>query len=219
MKCKISIPEIVGFIISLYNQLSADKKIEKVEEHIKPTKMDESQMELNLNRINLWIDNCDKKASFLLAFVGVSLTIFFTSNITIKIKEQLVIPFFSYWKDGIGGICFLRFTIGVCLIVGLFCILCALLNLLYCLRARTDYSKFKQLGIESKSLMFYQHIASMHYSDFCKAQNNHYNDLRSQIYINACICTDKFKYYNKALTNILIAIPMLVVALVLLFFI
>ena len=48
--------------------------------------MNEEQMERNLDRINMWIGNCDQKASFLLAFLGVAATLFVTSDSVNKIK-------------------------------------------------------------------------------------------------------------------------------------
>ncbi len=193
-------------------------KVVKIEKSSEPTKMDMEQMERDLDTINMWIGNCDQKASFLLAFVGVAATIFITSDVITNIKELLVVPFVAYWKEDAEPFSTSRFIIAVCLIVSLVSILSSLANLLLCLMAKTDYSKFKQQGMESKSLLFYKHIASMEYSEFSMAKNDRYNDLRSQIYTNAHICTDKFRYYKKGLTSIMVAIPFLVLAFVIILF-
>lgn len=181
--------------------------------------MNEEQMERNLDRINMWIGNCDQKASFLLAFVGVAATIFITSDVVGTIKQTIVDPFIAYWSNNEGSFCFLRLLIAVCLVAGLAFILMALYNLLNCLMAKTDYSKFKQPGMKEKSRLFYGHIASMSYSEFCQEDSDFLKDLQSQTYTNACICDSKFIHYNRGLKQFFIAIPFLIVAFLLILFV
>ncbi len=181
--------------------------------------MNEEQMERNLDRINMWIGNCDQKASFLLAFLGVAATVFVTSDVVSKLKHLLVNPFIAFWKNNIGSFCFFKFVISICLVVGLVCIFIAVVYLLMCLMAKTDYSKFKQPGMKEKSRLFFGHIASMTYSEFCQDEYDQLNDLRSQAYINACICDYKFKNYNIGLRLVLLALPFLTLAFVLILFV
>lgn len=180
--------------------------------------MNEEQMERNLDRVNMWIGNCDQKASFLLAFLGVAATIFLTSDVVVKIKQILVDPFIAYWRNDVGSFSFWRLLLAVCLVVSAVCIFIALVNLLLCLMAKTDYSKFKQSGMKEKSRLFYGHIASMTFDEFCQEDNNLLNDLRSQTYTNACICDAKFQHYNRGLKNVFIALPFLATAFVLILF-
>ncbi len=180
--------------------------------------MNEEQIERNLDRMNMWISNCDQKASFLLAFLGVAATIFMTSDVVGKIKQILIVPFIAYWSDDIGSFNFWRFLLVFCLIVSAVCIFIALVNLLLCLMAKTDYSKFKQPGMKEKSRLFYGHIASMTFDEFCQDDNDLLNDLRSQTYTNACICDAKFKHYNRGLKKVLLALPFLAIAFVLILF-
>lgn len=176
-------------------------------------------MERNLDRINMWIGNCDQKASFLLAFLGVAVTVFVTSDVVSKIKHLLIDPFMAYWRDSIGSFNLFRFLIAFCLVVGLVCVLIALVHLLFCLMAKTDYLRFKQPGMKDKSRLFFGSIAAMSYSEFSQDENDHLNDLMSQAYSNACICDSKFKYYNKGLRLVLLALPFLTLAFVLILFV
>lgn len=176
-------------------------------------------MERNLDRINMWIGNCDQKASFLLAFLGVAATIFVTSDFVSKLKHLLVDPFIAYWSNNVGSFSFSRLVIALCLVVVLVCIFIALINLLFCLMAKTDYSKFKQTGMKDKSRLFFGHISSMTYSEFIQEDDDQLNDLSSQAYTNACICDSKFKYYNKGLRLVLFALPFIALAFVLILFV
>lgn len=219
MKLHIKIPKITDFFFVVSKEDPTKTEIVEVEKKSNPTQFDEEQMEHNLDRINMWIGNCDQKASFLLAFVGVSATIFITSDVITKIKELLVDPFISYWFRDIGAFNTFRFIIAVCLVVSVVCFIITLVNLLLCLMAKTDYSKFKQPGMVEKSHLFYVHIASMTFEEFCQWNNDQLNDLRSQTYTNARICTDKFKYYKRSIISVLVALPLLTIALALILFV
>ena len=54
------------------------------------------ELEIRLDRINGWINNCDQKTSILLAIEGVVLTVFCTSDYISLIHQRLVIPIYSY---------------------------------------------------------------------------------------------------------------------------
>ena len=208
----------MNFFFVISKEDPAKIKAVKIENSSEPSKMDIEQMERSLDMINMWIGNCDQKASFLLAFVGVAATIIITNNVIAKIKELLVVPFVTYWKEDVGAFSTSRFIFAACIIISLVSTISSLVNLLLCLMAKTDYSKFMQQNMESKSLFFYKHIASMTYSEFCLAKNDKYNDLRSQIYTNACICTNKFRYYKIGVTSIMVAIPFGVLAFIIILF-
>ena len=219
MQLHIRIPKITDFYLIISRTNPVKLEIREVERPNPPQKLDEDEMERNLDRINMWIGNCDQKASFLLAFLGVAATIFLTSDVVSKIKGILITPFVDYWRNGIGTFSIYRLLIAVSLVIGSICILASLVHLLFSLMAKTDYSKFQQPGMEKRSVLFYLHIASMNYSEFSRAENDRYNDLRSQAYVNSCICTDKFKHYRKALNLVLFALPFLTIALLLILFV
>ena len=178
----------------------------------------EQDLKENLDRVNMWIGNCDQKASFLLALVGVVLSIVCTSEAINNIKTILIIPFISYWREGIGSFSPLRTLIAALLISGFICVFLSIVYLLCSLKATTDYNNNKESGLEEKSLIFYGSIAKMSYSDFCGAKNDRINDFRTQVYINSVICNKKFENYKKALRFVFWALPLLVLGSLIMFF-
>ena len=70
-------------------------------------------------------------------------------------------------------------------------------RMIFALRAKTDLKKLSQPGMESNSMLHYQTIANMTYREFCENEVHILNDLRSQFYVNSCICTSKFENYKK----------------------
>lgn len=173
----------------------------------------------NLDRVNMWIGNCDQKASFLLAMLGVVTTVICTSDLARIIKDVLVSPFVAYWRDDIGGFNLFRFCIALFMIAGLGLMLASIIYALLSLMAKTGYEKEKQEGMAEKSRLHFGSIAKMTYAEYLQEEGYDYdNDLNSQVYINSKICDDKFKKYKTSLTLTFVAIPLLVIAFVLLLF-
>ena len=50
-------------------------------------------LELSLDRVNTWISNCDQKAGFLLATIGIVLAILFATDFVNEVKDKIVEPF------------------------------------------------------------------------------------------------------------------------------
>ena len=219
MKKHIHIPIIGDLYLVLSKTDPYTVRTVEVEREEPPTPLDEGQMEKNLDRIILMIGNCDQKASYLLAMVGVAATVFLVSDVVARIKQILIEPFYLYWNDGIGSFCFIRFLLAILLIGGLICILLSLFFLLKCLTSRTDYDKYKEPGMTEKSLLFFKHIAGMNYGEFCMTRTNRFNDLRSQTYINSKICTAKFDYYSIGLKYFIVAILLLSITFVIFLFV
>lgn len=182
-------------------------------------KQSEQDLKENLDRVNMWIGNCDQKAGFLLALVGIVLTIVCTSDAIFVIKKILIKPFVNYWRDGIGTFCPLRAIIAVLLIVGFAFVFISIIHLLLCLRAKTDYDLMKESEMEETSLLFYGSVAKMNYSDFCGVENDRINDFRTQVYINSVICDKKFENYKKAMRFVLWALPLLVFGFLIILFV
>ena len=181
----------------------------------------DSELEKNLDRINMWIGNCDQKASFLLALLGVAATVFCTSDFFSEIKKQLMIPFKEFLASGNGGIDWYRAAVAFFLLLSIAATLVALIKLIKCLKANIDRQKFYKEGMEKKSFLFFKSISEMPYNDFKGGpQNiaNVANDLCSQVYTNATICTKKFKYYNQAISSMLVAISSVLITVILLLF-
>ena len=67
-------------------------------------------LEQSLDRVNMWIGNCDQKAGFLLATIGVIMTILFTSDFMKEVKNAVIKPFLEYWgNQGDFEFCLLNF--------------------------------------------------------------------------------------------------------------
>ena len=54
-------------------------------------------MEKNLDRVINWVNNCDQKASILLALLGLVVTLVFTSDVFVKIDSIIITPFFFFF--------------------------------------------------------------------------------------------------------------------------
>lgn len=160
-------------------------------------------LEQSLDRVNMWIGNCDQKAGFLLATIGVIMTILFTSDFMDDVKKVVIKPFLEYWKnqDGI-EFSLINFLFSISLVTA---IILSVTSAIYALRTISATIKSKKIqsdnpSVVSKSFLFFQTISLMTYEDFKNHEGADYQlDLLSQIYINAKICTKKFRSYQKAL--------------------
>lgn len=153
-----------------------------------------------LEFVNQWIANCDTKSSFIFAFLGVLLTIIFSSTI----GEDMV-SVFSFKKttkidcESIGNfICLL------CVIAFLISVAITFYYIYFTLKAKVTPQIYTQTGLKTDSNIFYGTIASKEYELFNKESNEEteldfIHDINSQIFINSKIATEKFNNYNKSL--------------------
>jgi hypothetical protein len=174
----------------------------------------------NLDRVNYWITNCDTKTSFVLAFVGVFIAVFLTSN---TVNES--------FANVIGSLATLKFadvkTIIIFLIVvatGAFVyyIVRGIMLLLYALTATVDISMFDAPSLVKESNLLFAAISGKSFDDFKRELNQMSeqtlaNDIDSQTYINSVICAKKFSNYNKGVGNIKRGVIFFVVMTILLF--
>lgn len=169
-----------------------------VDEHItiNTTSFNAEELKDNLDRVNMWIGNCDQKASFILAIIGVVLGICFTSDSLVFIKSEIVSPVISA-IDNSTSISLLTIFEALLLLMLFAFLIMSVFRMIFALRAKTDLKKLSQPGMESKSMLHYQTIANMTYREFCENEVHILNDLRSQFYVNSCICTSKFENYKK----------------------
>ena len=169
-----------------------------VDEHIRMNSVsfDDQQLKDNLDRVNMWIGNCDQKASFILAIIGMVLSICFTSDSFLFIKSDIVSPIISALVNSTSISLLTIFEALLLLMLFAFLIM-SVFRMLFALRAKTDLQKLSQPGMESNSMLHYQTIANMTYREFCENEVHILNDLRSQFYVNSCICTSKFENYKK----------------------
>lgn len=158
-----------------------------------------------LELINQWIANCDTKSSFIFAFLGVLLTIIFSSTI----GEDMVNAF-SFEKAAKMDCDTVRnFLCLLCVIAFLAGVATTFYYIYFTLKAKIDPKTYTQAGLKTDSNIFYGTIASKKYESFKKecddeTDSDFINDINSQIFINSNIATEKFKNYNKSLVWALI---------------
>ena len=90
-------------------------------------------LEQSLDRVNMWIGNCDQKAGFLLATIGVIMTILFTSDFMKEVKNAVIKPFLEYWgNQGDFEFCLLNFLFSICFAAT---IVLSIISAIYALRS------------------------------------------------------------------------------------
>jgi len=154
----------------------------------------------NLDRVNYWISNCDSKVSYLLTLEGIILTIIFTSN-----YSKCLIDTFSYEFTSLNKDSFFRLLESLTLYVFSAMIIISLYNAYLTLRPRLNPKVFKEAGLSTKSVLFFESIANRTFAEFIATQQSYNStnklekDIDSQVFINSKICQLKFKHYNYTL--------------------
>ena len=161
-------------------------------------------LELSLDRINAWISNCDQKASFLLAAIGVMITVLFATDFVDGVRKDVVGPFREYWKcPNMYEFSLPRCLFFISLLLTVFVCGATSFHSLKTISAATDCKSItnNNPSLVSKSYLFFQTIDGMNYTDFKEfgGDEKYQDDLTSQIYINSKICAAKFAQYKKAL--------------------
>lgn len=155
------------------------------------------------NQVIGWTGNCDSKASFILAFVGVIIPLILTSNYIIDSLEKLLSDFLGYWihKKGefsltalfmFGSLCTTIFLIGKCIVCQI-----------SCLTAR--------LNKNPKSIIFFKSISEQSHENYvalvdATTDDEYLNDKLKQIHICSTICATKFEKYNNGVKAIKIGL-------------
>lgn len=160
-------------------------------------------LELSLDRINSWISNCDQKAGFLLATIGIVLAILFATDFVGGVKKDIVDPFLCYLeKPTEYEFSLIRFLFFIVLMSSVItCAVSAILALL-AISATVDSQEQHKNNptLSNNSYLFFQAISSVDFETYSRFEQISYvDDLMSQIYINSSICTKKFNYYKVAL--------------------
>lgn len=197
----ITIPFITDFYVKITRANPDIPQTTSVQETIVVNRasFNEQDLKENLDRVNMWISNCDQKASFILAMLGVGITILFTSDFVKYVRKTIIAPFKTYLCDNIQYVDWLKCAVALSLIYVCIGVIITFYQLVNSLRANTDINRFFQQGIERKSMLHYESVANMTYNEFCTSEVHIINDLRSQVYINSIICTAKFKHYKKTI--------------------
>lgn len=166
-------------------------------------------LESRLDRIIEWVKTCDNKATTLLSITALVLTILLAGDYIMTGMQTVLSTVYNpiLTEPSVCGIfAVLSFITSVILL---------LLSLVYCIfvvRAKVSENQMSQPLIKTDSLIHFNNIASLKYSQFVEAldgetDEEYLADLKSQIYINASRCAEKFKTYNKAVWLLCWAIP------------
>ena len=158
-------------------------------------------------QVSSWINNCDSKASILLALVGVILSIAFTSDFHLNGIEGLAKDVVSLIKRE-GHFCAcasLCILVVLGLSIGSF--VDSIRNLLLVLYARLDDSRDR----ENPSISFYRSIGAKSYDDYKNlvetiSDDNFVEDKLRQVYDCSKICTNKFNFYNEGVKSMKIGL-------------
>lgn len=148
------------------------------------------------NQIIGWTENCDTKASIILAFVGVLVSIAFTSEYLLSGIETEIKNIISYWDVGIGGFSFLS-TLMFLSLIGF--VIFIVLSCHYAITALKANIKSP-----NNSIIFFGKIAETTKEVFvskvsCITEEEYEDDKLTQIHACATICNNKFKKYNESI--------------------
>lgn len=167
-----------------------------------------------LELVNSWLSNCDTKSSFILALLGVFITVIFTSDL----GKKLLVPFsFEFAKiewDSFANFILLLLSISFFVFIFL-----TLFHIYSTLKARIDPSVFKQNKINGESSMFFKTISDLTFETYENNSNAQtledvINDINSQVFINSKIALLKFTHYNKSIKWVFMAIVLFLIYIV-----
>lgn len=152
-----------------------------------------------LDRTIDFIRNCDNKASIFLGIFGVILTIVLTTE---GLNNLMSIIQTAVEQKTFCNILYLLMFFGFAIIT-----IVGLSQIIKILGVQVDFSSEK--GLDGDSKIFFEHISKNKYSCYKKklltvTEEEFLNDITSQIYINSCICRDKYRHYKIGLRLTLI---------------
>jgi len=170
--------------------------------------LDKNNLIGRLDRHLDWIKSCDTKASIVIAGIGLFLTIFTSEHSLIGIGAIL--------KVVVEKLDFANFLFLLLFLSAILLILYGCYNLIRVLvpRLKKEVSQIVTTG--GNSLYFFETIADRDFSSFKhnirqEDEETEIEDIISQIYINAKICTIKYRYYGKGIRFSFIGISMLII--------
>lgn len=184
-----------------------------VEQHITH---DIERLESDLARIQMWVGNCDQKASFLLAIIGIMLALFFSTDVVVNSISNIKVSIVEACSNN--QCCqFIAWTIFALFVLIAFVLsFAAIFYLLLALRSSIDADKYKDAKTNRPSFTFFGVIAKQSYLDFKgssrPSDSEIIDELHSQIYINSKICNQKFEYFNTG--NLLFRIALVMIAII-----
>lgn len=170
--------------------------------------LDKENLLNRLDRLLEWIKSCDTKSSIVLAGIGIFLTIFTTDYIINELKNILVNLVKSINFSNI--LYSLLFLISIVLLIyGSYCLIRVLIP-------RLERDNVAEEARPTDSLYFFETISKNNYIQFRDKMYNTTNkeeieDILSQIYINAKICTFKYHYSSKGIKYSFIGISGIII--------
>ncbi len=149
-----------------------------------------------LDRLLDWIKSCDTKASIVIAVLGILITIFTSEHSIDMIKSIL--------SQAIINIDFANFLYLVLFIMSWAIFIYGAYCLIRVLIPRLSKGIAEEEGFEKDSLYFFEPIANNNFLEFkekitSREIKEEINDILSQIYANAKICSIKYSYYSKGI--------------------
>lgn len=162
-----------------------------------------------LDRIIVWIDNCDSKTSIFLGGLGVIAGIFLASDYVSRIIE--IVRFMTSHVN-VWAVIYLILFFGsiAVLLAGCFFLIRVLISV-------TDTKSYKKRGVKEESLIFFSSIAknkalSAYKKKIQKTDNSQFDeDVISQIYACSIICDTKFRNYKTGLLLSLVGLGVFLV--------
>lgn len=170
--------------------------------------LDRDNLLNRLDRILEWIRSCDTKSSIVLAGIGIFFTIFTSDYIFKTVKNIFVNSIQNINFSNVLYLLLFAIFIGF-LIYGTFCLTRVLIPSL-----EKDNVADEERPIDS--LYFFETITKNNYIQFRDklkdtTKDNELEDIISQIYVNARICTFKYQYSYKGIKYSFIGIAGVIV--------
>ena len=144
-----------------------------------------------LERTISFVQNCDNKASIVLGVYGIIFTIALTNDGISNLKEIL--------KSALRLNTYSSILYVVMLILSIFITAFGVFRIIKVLEARISFSKGKGLVTDSK--IFFGSISKDPYWKYRKkllsmTEKDYLDNIITEIYINSCICSNKYQNYN-----------------------
>lgn len=166
--------------------------------------LNKSDLLQRLDRHLEWIKSCDTKASIVIAGAGIFLSIF-TAEHSINMLNQI----FAQSINNINFSNFLYLSLFLLFwglfVYGSYCLIRVLVPMM-----KKEVMIFQQ-DTHADSLYYFESIDDKKYAEFREKMINEsleseLEDLLTQIYINAKICSSKYKFYKKGIRSTFIGI-------------
>jgi len=175
--------------------------------------------DLTYEQVSSWINNCDSKASILLALIGVILSIVFTNDFILGgITERINQVVNVFKEEASNSVCdiIITYAILIILVLSIGYLICSLSKMIQVLYARLDDSRDK----ENPSVSYFRSIAAKSFDDYKSivdgiSKESLVDDKLHQVYDCSCICTRKFTLYNDGVKSMKIGLILFAVYLLL----